>query len=294
MLRLLPLTLLFAAFACVPEERDDRDDDEQEQLEPVIPLDEVHVLGFGDSVTVGYCASPGKSYVELLIENDDDDYPDYAGRDLSSIFGSVTDNNKAINGSTSCDYSEELIRGAVRQDQDTSKPTILLITLGGNDLIHDYSCANPRECHAYCADLADAEIYAANYKQRMIEFINAIDDEVEGPLFTFIGNIYDPTDGVGDIENASIPLPDWPDGIDVLALYNTTIAEIAAETGSHLVDVHGAMMGHGIHYNDQSHPNYSADDPSYWYCANLEDPNDKGYSAIRDAYWEKIETVLQL
>lgn len=295
----LPLAVaalaLAAAPACLPT-RDDAADPKgsPEGPTPVIPLDELHVIGFGDSVTTGYCSSPGHSYFEMLIENDDDLHPSFAGRDLSTRFGAVTENNKAVDGATSCNFTEQGIRAALQSDTETGKPTLVLITLGGNDLIHDYSCANPHECAGYCADLADATEWAANFKDRVLGFIQAADDEIDGEMFVFIGNIYDPTDGIGDIENASIPLPPWPDGLDVLALYNQTIDEIAETAGATVVDMRGAMLGHGLHYNDESHPQYDADDPSYWYCANLEDPNDKGYAAIREAFWVAIAGRLGL
>jgi lysophospholipase L1-like esterase len=277
------------------DDDDERDDDsQQEDATPAIPLDELHVIGFGDSVTTGYCSSPGKSYFELLLDNDDDAYPAFAGRDLRSRFAAVTDNNKALDGATSCDFSDGGIRAVLQADPDTSKPTVLLVTLGGNDLIHDYGCGNPHECAAYCADLEDATVWAQGFKERMLGFFRAADEEIDGELFVFIGTIYDPTDGIGDIENASIPLPPWPDGLEVLELYNRTIADIASQVGATLVDVHAAMLGHGLHYNDESHPRYDATDPSYWYCANLEDPNDKGYAAIREAFWTSVAVRLNL
>jgi len=52
----------------------------------------------------------------------------------------------------------------------------------------------------------------------------------------------------------------------------------------HLVDVHKVMLGHGIHCRHHDNPNYHEDDPTYWYYFNLEDPNRRGYDAIRRAF----------
>ena len=42
----------------------------------------------------------------------------------------------------------------------------------------------------------------------------------------FLGNIYDPTDGVGDAP--SVYLPSWPDGLAIHAQYNQAITDCAA------------------------------------------------------------------
>jgi hypothetical protein len=52
----------------------------------------------------------------------------------------------------------------------------------------------------------------------------------------------------------------------------------------HLVDIHALFLGHGIHCRDHWNKYYREDDPHYWYFANLEDPNDRGYDAIRRAF----------
>ena len=46
----------------------------------------------------------------------------------------------------------------------------------------------------------------------------------------------------------------------------------------------GVFLGHGIHSRKFWHPHYHADDPGYWYYDNLEDPNDRGYDALRRVF----------
>ena len=66
----------------------------------------------------------------------------------------------------------------------------------------------------------------------------------------------------------------------------------------HLVDLHGAFLGHGIHCTQPWQPHYRFSDPHYWYYANLEDPNDRGYDALRRLFLIEIaivsETVVTL
>lgn len=279
--------LIAMAVACAPSQSDDSTKSHGSET--------LHVVGFGDSVTAGFCAYTGYGYVDLLVQNKDADYPEYKKRDLTHHYGDVILNNRAISGTTSCDYTASAIRAAIGSESiPDADQTVVLTTLGGNDLIHDYSCNNPHECSAYCSTLADAQSYAANYKARMKTFFDVFKTELPNTEI-FLANIYDPTDGVGDIENAPIPLPPWPDGLEVLALYNQTISELAAEDEHvHLVDMRAAMFGHGMHHDDPANPGYDAADPSYWYCYNLEDPNERGYHEIRSMFWERISQVLSI
>jgi lysophospholipase L1-like esterase len=257
----------------------------------------LYVLGFGDSVTKGYCASAGHSYLELLANNDDDLYPNWQGRDLASKFESVDVDNSAINGTTSCDYTSGGIDDAVQawlsEHTFAADRVIVVITLGGNDLLEPYGCGSQRDCAVYCSSVEEATPWSNSYKQRMIRFIEAFQDGIPGQVDVFLADIYDPTDEVGDIENAEgVDLPAWPEGFDVHAMYNQRISEVADATGAHLVNMRQAMLGHGIHHDDMSNPYYDPNDPSYWYCSNLEDPNDLGYHAIRGAFWAEMEKQL--
>jgi hypothetical protein len=103
----------------------------------------------------------------------------------------------------------------------------------------------------------------------------------------FLATIYDPTDGVSDIENAGpiFWLPAWPGGRPVFDGFNAAIKRVAARHDHvHLVDVEAVMLGHGIHCSEPGNQHYDKDDPTYWYHTNLEDPNQRGYDAIRRVF----------
>ena len=71
----------------------------------------------------------------------------------------------------------------------------------------------------------------------------------------------------------------------VLRIWNAAIAQVCAEYPNvHMVDLHTPFLGHGIHCTDRRNPNYRPDDPHYWYFENLEDPNDRGFDAVRRAF----------
>lgn len=249
------------------------------------------LLGLGDSVTAGYGATDGRGYFDLLVKNDDARHPDMIGRDLSMVFHFL----RPINRSRSCTTSEEHLMVQVRclQTFPDDVRGIVVITTGGNDIIHDYGRSTPRDGAMYGCTAAQASVWKENYRKRLQGIIEDTTAKFPGGCEIFLANVYDPTDGVGDIHNGFILLPKWPDGLKAHAMFNRVTAEECERYPHvHLVDVHGAMLGHGIHCRDRRNPHYDADDPHYWYYVNLEDPNDRGYDAIRRVFLLRMIEVL--
>ena len=103
----------------------------------------------------------------------------------------------------------------------------------------------------------------------------------------YLGDIYDPTDGVGDAP--SVYLPHWPDGLAIHAKYNEAIAACAkAHPQVHVVPLHKTFMGHGAHCSQFWRSTYDHTDPHYWFYENIEDPNDRGYDAIRRVFLNSV------
>jgi len=122
--------------------------------------------------------------------------------------------------------------------------------------------------------------------------LRRIDECFPGGCHVFLANIYDPTDGVGDLEQAD--LPTWPDGKVILRVYNDVIAQQAGRRRNvHLVNLHDEFLGHGIHCTQPWRDWYRSADPHYWYNTNLEDPNDRGYDAIRRLFLLQMAQVLR-
>ena len=98
------------------------------------------------------------------------------------------------------------------------------------------------------------------------------------------------TDGVGDAP--SVFLPDWPDGLAIHRAYNRQIEQCIAEREQvHHVRLYETFLGHGSHCRQFWRSTYRRDDPTYWYYENVEDPNDRGYDAIRRIYLRTIVEV---
>ena len=80
----------------------------------------------------------------------------------------------------------------------------------------------------------------------------------------------------------------------LLAAYNEVIKSCAKKHATvHLVDFHDAFLGHGIHCRQFWASHYDRRDPHYWYYTNLEDPNERGYDAIRRLFLIEMAKVSQ-
>lgn len=237
------------------------------------------LLGIGDSITDGFGAREGFSYFERLVKNAPGDSPDMTGKNLSVVFPNLTTKNIAGSGTTSIEHYS-VITSLEKQPDDIFG--IIVMTTGGNDLIHSYGRYPPKEGAMYGATFVQAEPWIYNFEQRLYEMVTRLRKNFPGGCQIFLANIYDPTDGTGNTNPRLTGLPAWPDGERILRAYNRRLADCAEKYEYvHLVDIHKPFMGHGLHCRKFWIKNYQSDDPTYWYYLNIEDPSERGYDAIR-------------
>jgi lysophospholipase L1-like esterase len=249
----------------------------------------VLLVGIGDSVTAGYGASPAKGFFRRLVENPPDEFADMQGKSLAKVFPNLTSINLALSGSTSQECLDLLVPKLKQQDEDTFG--IVVMTTGGNDVIHNYGRTPAREGAMYGATIEQAQPWIGNFKTRLDAIIDQLQAKFPGGCVFFIANIFDPTDDVGDAPTAGLPA--WPDGLKIIGAYNGVMTR-AAESRKNvkLVDMHGGFLGHGIHCLQFWRQHYDKNDPHYWYWDNLEDPNDRGYDALRRMFLNEMARVL--
>jgi len=249
----------------------------------------VLLVGLGDSVTAGFGAPPPLSYFNRLVSNPEDEFPDMKGICLRSVFPNLKAVNLSVSGTISQEHVEEQLPKLEKAGPETLG--LVVLTTGGNDLIHSYGRNPPREGAMYGATLEQAKPWIATFEKRLERMFARIIAAFPGGCHLFVADIYDPTDGVGDIENAG--LPRWPDGEAILAAYNEAIRRSASKFRQvRVVPMHDAFLGHGIHCSQRWRTHYRKDDPHYWYFDNLEDPNSRGYDAIRRLFLLEIQDVL--
>ncbi len=245
----------------------------------------VLLLGLGDSVTAGFGVSPPYSYFQRLAKNPDDEFEDLRGICLSAVLPNLRTMNLAVSDSTSPMHLETIRQSLEKQHADVFG--LVVITSGGNDLMHSRGRFRPCVAALYGATLEQAQPWIANYEKRLDEMIDLLESRFPGGCAIFWADIYDPSDGAGD--PAAAGLPAWPDCMTIHRAYNEAIRRAASRHPSvRVVPIHEAFLGHGVHCTQPWRPHYRLGDPTYWYAVNLEDPNIRGYDAIRRLFLIEI------
>jgi lysophospholipase L1-like esterase len=244
----------------------------------------------GDSVTAGFGASDkAHSYFGRLLRNPPDDAADVRGLCLSAVLPNLHARNLAVHGTTSIEH----LTGQIPRLPLFPRRVMGLVVMstGGNDIIHNYGQTPPREGAMYGATLRQAEPWIRAFEGRLDHLVTALEARFPGGCRIFLADIYDPTDGVGTA--FTVGLPRWPDSTRILSAYNAALRRCAARHASvHLVPVHDAFLGHGIYCRQFWRAIYRRDDPHYWYAPNFEDPNDRGYDALRRLFLREMARVL--
>lgn len=246
----------------------------------------VRLIGIGDSITAGLGAdSPDHTFFNRLVENPGDEFADMQGICLSRVLPNLKHENYAISGSTSREHLNVIDRRL--EPYDPEEFGLVVMTTGGNDLIHSYGRRPPKECAMYGATLEEAQPWIDAFRVRLVDMLGKIDACFPGGCEIYLANIYDPTDGVGDAP--SVYLPHWPDGLAIHARYNEVIADCAkSRPNVYLVPLYETFLGHGAHCRQFWRSTYVHEDPHYWFYDNIEDPNDRGYDAIRRTFLNSI------
>jgi lysophospholipase L1-like esterase len=245
----------------------------------------VLLVGAGDSVTAGFGATSGYSYFDRLVSNPADEFDDMRGRSLGAVLPNLLTRNIAVSGSNSLQHARQVAEKLDKQTEDVFG--LVVMTSGGNDLIHWYGRTPPREGAMYGATLEQAMPWIAACEKRMQELFALLEARFPGGCRIFIADIYDPTDGQGDPATAGLPA--WPDVLAIHAAYNDALRRAAGRNPCvRVVPMHDAFLGHGVHCRKFWGAHYRAGDPHYWYGTNHEDPNDRGYDAIRRVFLNEI------
>lgn len=242
-------------------------------------------LGVGDSVTAGFGARRGYSFFDRLVTNPPDEFEDMCGRSLTLVLPNLRAQNLAVSGSTSLQHLRLIEEKLQKQPEEVFG--LIVMTSGGNDLIHWYGRTPPREGAMYGATLEEATPWIANYEKRLDDMFTLLESRFPGGCRIFIADIYDPSDGRGDPE--TVGLPAWPDVLAIHAAYNEAIRRAAGRHASvRVVPMCEVFLGHGIHCRKFWTRHHRAGDPTYWYAINLEDPSERGYDAIRRVFLNEI------
>ena len=180
-------------------------------------------VGLGDSVTAGFGARKGYSYFDRLAKNPTDEFREMNGICLASVFPKFQFTNLAVSGSTSSEVPTRQLHSLPTNAPDVFG--VMVVTTGGNDIIHNYGRTPPREEAMYGASLEEAKPWVENFGRRLDSTLEQINSRFPGGCEIFLANIFDPTDGIGDPQHAG--LPQWKDSMAILDAYNAVIRHAA-------------------------------------------------------------------
>lgn len=248
--------------------------------QPHGPLDEVSrpsavYVALGDSISIDeYAGGPGRGGASLFARNRDDDFPEWHGRDLATLHPDLRYHLLAIDGGT----TQTLLDFQLPQlERSGVAPTIVTLTVGGNDLLQAYGDTH----RAYeVVRLVGTRVGQALARIRRL---------LRSPRDTLIlGTVYDPSDGSADASR--LGLPAWAQAVDVLAALNTRLRTVAEWHGARLADIHGQFLGHGLQAGDPTQGDPQPEDRRLWYC-NVIEPNAWGANGVRVAFWRALHAA---
>jgi lysophospholipase L1-like esterase len=232
-------------------------------------------VAIGDSISIDeYAGGPGRGGASLFARNRDDDFPEWRGRDLATLYPDLQYHLLAMDGGTTqtlMDYQlPQLERSGV-------VPTVVTLTVGGNDLLQAYG--DTHRAH---------EVVQLVYT-RVGQALARIRRLLRSPRDALIvGTVYDPSDGSGDA--SLLGLPAWPHAVDLLAALNTRLRTVAERHGARLADIHGHFMSHGLQAGDPAQADPRPEDRDLWY-RNVIEPNSWGANGVRTAFWQALHAA---
>jgi lysophospholipase L1-like esterase len=224
----------------------------------------------GDSISIDhYAGGEGRGGASLLARNRDDDFPEWRGRDLATLDPNLSYHLLATNGGTTSTVLDSQLR---RLERSAIAPTVVTLTVGGNDLLAAYG------------DTRRAREVVSVVRTRVGQALARLRSVLRRPSDpVIVGTVYDPSDGTGDASRAG--LPPWPQGVDVLAELNAELRGVAEEHGARVADVHGYFLGHGLRAGNPAQGDPRPANRNLWFC-NVIEPNTWGASAVRAVFWD--------
>jgi lysophospholipase L1-like esterase len=173
-----------------------------------------HYVALGDSISIDdypqrETGRAGLGAASLFYRNDDELWPEFAGRDLATLRPGTTFVNLTADGATTDDVLRVQLPSLSERD-------IVTVTAGGNDVL-------------------------LGLIEGLIERVERIVQRLESSL-VFLGTVYDPSDGTNTLYGERLDREaKW------LAQFNDAIRNIAASRKHvRLIDIHRHFLGHGI------------------------------------------------
>jgi lysophospholipase L1-like esterase len=237
-------------------------------------------LALGDSMSIDYYPAQdnreltgGRQKVgaaSLLFRNDSELWPEFNGRDLSSMFPKIYFSEHATDGETTHGLLDDSLLSQL--DPFRTSRNLVSLTIGGNDLLQ----AIWRSTVSGEKPLS-SEVNAIS--ERFKQVIGTLEKHLSNSVF-LLTSVYDPTDGTGimpgDTTDRRLP-------IELLALFNNSIKQCASQRRNAIFcDVHKHFLGHGVSVSENMW---------YWPTSPIE-PGARAASEIRRVWLDGLNKAL--
>jgi lysophospholipase L1-like esterase len=229
-------------------------------------------VALGDSISIDdYAGGQGRGGASLLYRNRDDDFPRWRGHDLVSGDPEAVFHLLASDGATT---STLLAVQMPRLIELQVRPTLVSVTVGGNDVLSGYG------------DTAAARAIIHRVSLGLSRALGELQPLLAPDGRVLVGTVYDPSDGTGDAPR--LGLPPWSDAVAVIGELNAALRHVAAEHGAAVAEIDRHFSGHGLLAGDATRPDPRPSNRDLWLCSVIE-PNAWGAGGVRAAFWAALQ-----
>jgi lysophospholipase L1-like esterase len=235
-----------------------------------------HLVFLGDSITVGTFPTPAnQAYRPLLTQK------------VQAKWPGVTVESCAVNGARTGDFFSGDNQIADCFPGPEPKRTLIVITMGGNDLANMASNKmGANEANAE-ADVVVGEMRAA------VEWLK---DPVNFPNGSYVvfANVYEYTDLTADLSSCPtanlIGLSgEYMTGVAALTKLREGYMKIAVDTGSDMLFMGESFCGHGYRAGDTAGQCYRGPNTPNWFDISCIHPTPAGHAVIADEFMAIID-----
>jgi lysophospholipase L1-like esterase len=228
-------------------------------------------VALGDSISIDdYAGGPGRGGASLLFANRDEDFPEWRGRDLRTVRPGTTFTLLATDGAT----TRTLLQAQLPRLRALGvRPTLVTLTVGGNDLLAAYG------------DTDAARAVVAGVEAAVDRALDEVTEISAPAVRVVVGTVYDPSDGTGDA--ARLGLPPWPDAVAVIGELNEALRGVADRHGAVVAEIAECFHGHGLLAGDPARREPRPPERDLWFCSLIE-PNAWGAGGVRAAFWTAV------
>ncbi|MBX9940647.1 MAG: hypothetical protein K2Y32_15415 [Candidatus Obscuribacterales bacterium] len=227
-----------------------------------------------DAKNIDGCHNDNLGAASLFLVNDDSLFPEFKGKDLSTLNNRLSFRNLAFDGATTNDLLPEL------EDlrQFSEKRCLLTLTIGGNDLL---ACLRLKAVYGSVPVSEVESIF-----DRLVQIVRTL-ETILPQSHIIINSIYDPTDGTGKFTESNLFDGQLP--VELLVYLNYLIEKFASSYVENkaggfslsFCNIYKHFLGHGMS---------AAADGDFWYWRpHPIEPGYLGASEIRRLWWQTIE-----